>query len=276
VRRAALIALLALAASACTIDVNIGISLDGTDSGSVSITIEADQEFHDLFALTDRDFEDLIATRGETLGLVFDVESGPTTIRYTAESKVISYRTIEDILEGLAPGIGPVTITRQERDLEIDGLLSPLPTLDDIAPYFESSDPAQFADDVDVNVRVTIPGDVAASTATSQQDGELTWTIPFSDSDTRLLARSVIEKESPRVPWTVVIVAGILLLAFVFLVAIRSRLAATTSETISPLRSTTASPTPRSTAPEDQAVAPDSTPPEDQPVAPTDQGTDSE
>jgi len=270
VRRAALIALLALAASACTIDVNIGISLDRTDSGSVSIAIEADQEFHDLFALTDRDFEDLIASRGETLGLVFDVESGPTTIRYTAESKVISYRTIEDILEGLAPGIGPVTITSQERDLEIDGLLSPLPTLGDIAPYFENSDPAQFADDVDVNVRVTMPGDVAASTATSQQDGELTWTIPFSDSDTRLLARSVLEKASPRIPWTVVVVGGILLLAFVFLVAIRSRLAATTSETTSPLRTTTAYPTPRSRAPEDQAVAPESTPPEDQPVAPTD------
>jgi hypothetical protein len=154
--------------------------------------------------------------------------------------------------------------------LEIDGLLSPLPTLDDIAPYFESSDPAQFADDVNVNVRVTMPGDVAASTATSQQDGGLTWTIPFSESDTRLLARSVLEKESPRVPWTVVIVGGIILLAFVFLVAIRSRLAATTSESISPLRTTTAYPTPRSTAPEDQAVAPESTPPEDQPVAPTD------
>jgi hypothetical protein len=269
VRRAALIALLALAASACTIDVNIGISLDRSDSGSVSIAIEADQEFHDLFALTDRDFEDLIASRGETLGIVFEVESGPT-IRYTAESKVISYRTIEDILEGLAPGIGPLTITSQERDLEIDGLLSPLTSLDDIAPYFENSDPAQFADNVSVNVRVAMPGEVATSTATSEQDGELTWSIPFSDSDTRLLARSVLEKESPRIPWTIVIVGGIILLAFVFLVAIRSRLAASTSETVSPLRTTMDYPTPRYTAPEDQAVAPESTPPEDQPVAPAD------
>jgi len=268
VRRAALIALLALAASACTIDVNIGISLDRDDSGTVSIAIEADQEFHDLFALTDRDFEDLIASRGETLGLVFVVESGPTT-RYTAESKVIPYRTIEDILEGLAPGIGRLTITRQEQDLEIDGLLSPLTSLDDIAPYFENSDPSQFADDVSVNVRATIPGEVAASTATSEQDGELTWAIPFSDSDTRLLARSILEKESPRIPWTTVLVGAIILLAFVFLVAIRSRLAATTSETISPMRTTPASPSTPSTAPEDQAVAPDDTPPEDQSVAPT-------
>ena len=141
--------------------------------------------------------------------------------------------------------------------MEIDGLLSSLTSLDDIAPYFVNSDPAQFADDVGVNVRVTMPGEVATSTATSRQDGELTWSIPFSESDTRLLARSVLEKESPRIPWTVVLVAGIILLAIVFLVAIRSRLADTTTETVSPMRTTGASPSPPpATAPEDQAVAP--------------------
>ena len=263
-RRAALVALLALAASACTIDVKIGISLSQIDSGTVSLAVEVDEEFHDLFALTGRDFEDLIASRGSELGLTFAVESGSTT-RYTAASRAVSYRTVEDILAGLAPGIGPVAITSSDRELEIDGLLNPLTDLDDIAIYFENEDPAQFADDVTVALTLTIPGDVATSTETSRQDGQLTWVIPFSDSDTRLLARSVLEEETAAIPWTVVIVAGTILLAIIFLVAIRSRLAET--ETFSPMRTSTPSSPP--TPPEDQPVAPESTPPEDQPVAPT-------
>ncbi|NNL13878.1 MAG: hypothetical protein HKO82_09355 [Acidimicrobiia bacterium] len=263
-RRAALIALLALAASACTIDVNIGISLNRTDTGTVSVEVAADEEFHDLFALTGREFEDLIASRAAEVGLAFEVESGPIT-RYSTETRVVSYDTVEGILEGLAPGIGSVTITGTERDLEIDGQLNPLTRLDDLFPYFENEDPAQFADDVSVAVTVAMPGEVAASTATSRQDGQLTWIIPFSDSDTRLLARSVLEKESPRIPWTSLIVGGTILAAVVFLVAIRSRL--TETETVSPMRAT--GPSSRPTTPEDQAVAPTSTPPEDQPVAPT-------
>ena len=36
----------------------------------------------------------------------------------------------------------------------------------------------------------TMPGEIATSTATSQQSGQLTWAIPFADTDTRLLARA--------------------------------------------------------------------------------------
>jgi hypothetical protein len=265
VRRAALIALFALAASACTIDVNIGISLNSSGTGTVEVAVEADQEFHDLFSLTGRDFEDLIATRGSEVGLRFVVENGSTT-RYSAESSVVSNRTMEDILEGLAPGIGQVAITSAERELEIDGLLRPLIGLDDIAVYFENEDPAQFADDVAVAVTVTMPGEIATSTETSRQGAQLTWAIPFSNSETRLLARSVLEKERSAVPWTTVIVGATILVAIVFLIAIRSRL--TVTETVSPISLPTASSPP--TAPEDQAVAPESTPPEDQPVAPPD------
>ena len=264
-RRAALVALFALAASACTIDVDIGISVSRNDTGTVSVAVEADEEFHDLFSLTGRDFEDLLASRGSEVGLRFVVENGSTT-RYSAESSVVSHRTMEDILEGLAPGIGQIAITSAERELEIDGLLKPLIGLDDIAVYFENEDPAQFADGVAVAITVTMPGDIATSTETTRQDGQLIWSIPFSNSETRLLARSVLEKERSAIPWTTVTVGGTVLLAIVFLVAIRSRLAVT--ETVSPMPPLTASSP--STAPEDQAVAPESTPPEDQPVAPTD------
>jgi hypothetical protein len=273
VRRAALVALLALAASACTIDVDIGLSLNRNNTGTVSVAVEADEEFHDLFALTGRAFEDLVASRGSTLGLTFAVENGPTT-RYTAESNVVPYQTIENILEGLAPGSGPVAITATEQELRIDGLLAPLTNLDDIAVYFENEDPAQFAGDVAVDVTVTMPGEVSTSTATSQQGGQLAWSIPFSDSDTRLLARSVLEKERTGISWTTVLVIGTILLAVLFLMAIRSRLEETA--TVSPMRTAAAppEPTPPATAPEDQAVGPDSRPPEDQPIAPPEETTD--
>ncbi len=269
-RRAALVALLGLAASACTIDVDIGIALDRSGSGSVSVSIEADQEFHDLFELTGRDFEDLVATRGSEAGLSFAVENGPTS-RYTAQTNTVSASTVEDILEGLAPGIGSIAITAEETGVEIDGLLNPLTSLSDIAVYFENSDPAQFADDVAVNITVTMPGDLETSTATSRQGDQLTWALPFSDSGTRLLARSVLEKERSAIPWTAIIVGAIVLLAAVFLVSVRSRLAET--GTASPMRVATSPPQP-ATPPEDQAVAPEATPPEDQPVAPPDQSLD--
>ena len=77
-----------------------------------------------------------------------------------------------------------------------------------------------------------------------------------------------LEKERGAIPWTVIIVGAIVLLAGVFLVSVRSRLSeAGTASPMRPVDPPRAMTGPN-TAPEDQAIAPDSTPPEDQPVAP--------
>jgi len=264
VRRAALIALLALAASACTIDVNVGITLDTTGSGSVSVDIAADEEFLQLHQFTNREFEDLIASRGAALGLAFTVTPGDTTL-YSARSAVVSAKDIAAILEGLAPGIGTISITTSPEALVFDAPLNPLTTIDDLFPYFEGQDPAQFGDNVNVTVSLEMPGEIASSTGLLDGNGRPTWTIPFSDAGSRVFARSVLEKEGRVLPWTIAIVGTTIVLAVGFLITIRSNLPK--SEEPGPA-TPAAQPPSRSRPPEKQKVGPDATPPEDQPVAP--------
>ena len=272
-RRAALIALLGLAASACTIDVNVGIKLNGNGSGSLAVDIETDDEFEELYRLTGRDFEDLVATRGTEVGLAFTVTPGSNT-RYAATVNNLPAETIAGILEGLALGSSQVLITRDATALEFDAELNPLTT--DVSPYFTDSDPEQFAEDVSITVTLEMDGEIDSSTANVTDGNRLVWTVPFSDSQTLVFARSILEKEGSSFPWTAVIVGGILVVAIIFLRAIRANLPAPEEATRpgrqpQPMRRPSTPPAADPSPPEDQAVAPDATPPEDQPVAPPDQ-----
>jgi hypothetical protein len=275
VRRAALIALLALAASACTIDLNVGISLNENGSGSLVVDIVTDDEFEELYRLTGREFEDLVAARGTEVGLAFTVTPGTNTV-YAARANNMAAETLTGILEGIAPGSSNVVIARSATKLEFDAQLNPL--TDDVAPYFEDSNPEQFAEDVSITVTLSMAGEIDSSTATSTDGNRLSWTVPFSDSGTRLFARSIFEKEGSSVPWTVVIVGGIMVVAVVFLIAIRSNLPAPEEDARpgvqpQPMRQVARPPVAESSPPEDQGVAPDSTPPEDQPVAPPEENS---
>jgi hypothetical protein len=272
VRRAALIALLAAAASACTIDVNVDVSLNRNGSASLAVDIVTDDEFQELYRLTGREFEDLVAARGAEVGLAFTVTPGTTTTRYAASATNLRVATVTAIMEGLAPGSSEVGVTQDQTTLEFDAQLNPL--TNDVAPYFDDSDPDQFADDVSITVALDMDGEIDSSTASGTDGNRLTWTVPFSDDRTRLFARSILEEEGSSVPWTVAIVGGILVVAIGFLIAIRSNLPAPDKDAVPGQQprpahqpSVSAAPSP----PEDQSVAPDATPPEDQPVAPPDE-----
>ncbi len=268
VRRAALIALLALAASSCSIDIGIDISLQQDGSGSLAVDIDVDDEFIDLYRLTGREFEDLIATRGPSLGLPFTVTPGTVT-RYTASTNVVSADTLAQILEGLAPGIGEVEIAAEEGTLQFDGRLNPLTGIADVAPYFVDESPLQFSDAVDVTVSLAMPGEIDSTTGSNSQSGPLTWTVPFSDSETRLFASSVLESPGRPIPWTLIAVAITLIFAVGFLISVKSSLAQNGEETAPmPLREPGGSIRP----PEEQVRAPEATPPEEQPVAPPAEG----
>lgn len=270
-RRVALIALLALAASACTIDIDVGITLNGNGSGSIAVDIVTDDEFEELYRLTGRAFEDLVAVRGAEVGLAFTVTPGSQT-RYAANANNLSSETVAGILQGLAPSSSNVRLPRDETTLEFDAELNPL--TNDVAPYFENSDPTQFADDVSIAVTLEMDGEIDSSTATNRDGDRLIWDVPFADNSVRLFARSVLEEEGSSLPWTFLIVGGIVVIAAAFLIAIRSQLARAGDEAQPGLPTPTAPSPPPAAAPsppEDQQVAPDATPPEDQPVAPPDQ-----
>ena len=263
-RRLALIGLLALISSACTIDIDLSVELTPSGSGSLSVTIVTDDEFERLFALTGQEFENLIATRGAELGLSFIVVPDDAN-RYFASGSEVSPDVLEGLLEGLAPGIGTVDITPTETALEFDARLNPLTTIDDVAPWLEGTDPAQFADDVSVTFASSLPGTIERSTATEAgPPGTLRWEIPFSDNDTRLFTRTVFEEEGATISWTLLVGLGTLVVAIGFLIAIRTRLV-TGDAGPTPMRSMQA---PTSTPPEEQGVGVDDRPPEDQSVAP--------
>ncbi|MBT8218065.1 MAG: hypothetical protein HKN74_14580 [Acidimicrobiia bacterium] len=264
-RRAALIGLLALAASACTFDVNVGIDLTRSGSGSVSIDVFTDEEFEELFRLTGQEFENLIASRGSQVGLAFTVVEGNRT-QYSAASSQVAPETLRRIIEGLAPGAGTVTIDSSETTLEFDAAVEPLTSIPEVAELFEGADPAQFADDVTVTVQLTMPGEIETSTGSASGEA-LTWSIPFNDSGSRLLARSVLEKAGGEFPWVAAVGVGTLVVAIGFLIAIRSSLQRGEEATRTPL-DLGAGPTGPTTPPEDQGVGLDNTPPEDQPIAP--------
>jgi hypothetical protein len=263
VRRLALIGLLALVSSACTIDVDLGIELTPSGSGSLSVNILTDDEFESLFALTGREFEDLIASRGADVGLSFVVVPDEQN-RYFADGATVSPETLTGILEGLFPGIGTMDISSSETALEFDARLNALTDIDDIAVYFEGTDPAEFADDVSVTVRLSPPGPVDSSTATQAGSGDLVWEIPFASTPTRVFARTVVEEEGGSFPWTLAVGLGTLAVAIGFLMAIRSRL----QEDESPTGPPSTGMTPDSTPPEQQLVGVDNRPPEEQSVAP--------
>lgn len=262
-RRVALIGFLALISSACTLDVDIGIQLTPSGSGTVSVNVVTDEEFQSLYSLTGRDFEDLIASRGAELGLSFVVVPGGPP-RYFAEAERVNSETLEGILEGLAPGLGTIDLSATEESIELDGRLNSLTDIDDAIRYFEGTDPAQFADAVSVTVTLSTPGELESTTGTRTGAGDLTWEIPLTASETRVFARSALEPDGQAFPWALAVGAGTLAVAVGFLIAIRSGLTGRQESTLGPRPI----PTPSSTPPEQQAVGPDATPPEDQSVAP--------
>ena len=258
-KRLLILAVLGLLASACRIDATIGIDLDRPGNvGDLSIRLETDEEFERLFAITDRQFEDLVAERGAATGLTFRLIEDGSTTTYTSQAEGLTYDAIENILARLAPGLGRLTITNRGTTLEIDADLNSLQDLEDVAPFFTDFDPAAFQEDVNVALRITVPGEITSSSADSISGATYQWDLPFSPEATRVITRSTLVQESDGGISVVTAIALIALLAaFGFLLAIRGALSRNEEEDTSVVG-------PPPTPPEQQE--PPSIPPEDQPV----------
>lgn len=272
-KRLLLLATLALVASACKIDAGVRLDLSrAADAGDLFVTLETDQEFEELFAITDRAFEDLLAERGAVVGLTFRVIDTDTGRIYTTGAEGLSYEALENVLERLAPGFGNMAINSRGGTLEIDAQIAALEDLDDVAPFFTDFDPSEFQDDARASLIITLPGDVSSSSADSISGDTYTWNLALSGDTTRVVVRSVVVPPGEGgLPWTVVLVVGGLIVAVGFLLAIRSGLTRYPRD-----EEAGALPTPQPVPPEDQDstppefVEPPSVPPEDQPVAPVD------
>lgn len=273
-RRVLMLAALAVVASACRIDANVGIDLArSADVGDLFVTLETDEEFEELFAITDRDFEDFLAERGAEIGLTFRVVEESSGAIYTTRAEGLSYEAVENILSRMAPGLGELGIAGRDGVLEIDAELASLLNLDDVAPFFTDFDPTEFQDDVGATLTITVPGEVTASSADSISGNTYRWDLPFGNEATRVIVRSSVDPDGGGdLPWALIIALAVLVMAIGFLIVIRSTLTrnAEDEETTTPAAL-------RSIPPEEQRATqpeieePPSIPPEDQPFAPVDQ-----
>ena len=258
--RLVLIAVVAILTSACRIDVDLSVDLTPTGAGDLAVRVQTDEEFEDLYRLTDREFEDFIATRGAELGLQFVVTEGPNTTTYEAHAAGIPAETLANLLGRLSPGLATVSISPTDNALELDADVAPLPEGDDYAPFFRDFDPAELAGSVDVNITVTVPGEADASTADSVTADGLHWVLPFSSESTQVFVRTILEpSEGTSIPWGAVFLTLVLVGGAVFLYLVRSRLRQLVSdEEPASLRlpHAPAAQEPRSIPPEDQPVAP--------------------
>ncbi len=220
-KRAALLVLLGLIAGACRIEVDLRVDLQPDGSGNIDLAITTDEEFERLYRLTGNELEEFIVLRGENIGLTFDVTEGADKV-YHSGAQELSAEAIDSALEGLVPNLGTVEITASEETLEFTGDFKPLPEADLLLPFFTNFDPAELAENADIEVTLTVPGDLEVSTATLVEDTHLTFELPFEDQPIRIFARSrLVPKDSGSFPWVLAIVLIVVAAALAFLVAVR-------------------------------------------------------
>ena len=248
-KRAVLLILLGLIASACRIDVDLRVDLHPDGSGDFELNLTTDAEFENLFRLTNQEFEEFVFLRGEAAGLSFQVTEGESTV-YHSSVQSLTAESIENLLEGLVPGLGAIDITPQTETLEFSAELQPLTEADLLTPFFSNFDPAELAENVHVTVTLAMPGTLDVSSANITTGNELTFEIPFAEQSTRIFARSkLVEEGGNSIPWGLIILIVVIAGALAFLRAIRSQ-AGRDLDTSPPLQPSVPY------APEDRTVAP--------------------
>ena len=248
-KRAAILVLLGLIASACRIDVDLRVALGPDGSGDLELSVTTDAEFESLFRLTDQEFEEFLVLRGEEIGLSLQVTEGADKV-YRSSAQSITGESIEALLEGLVPGLATVDITATTETLVFSAELIPLAEADLLTPFFSNFDPTELAENVSVTLTVTMPGELDVSSADQIAGNELTFEIPFAAEPTRIFARSqLVEQGGSSIPWGLIILLTVVGGALAFLYAIRSQVGGVDQTSPGPSA-------PASYAPEDQPVAP--------------------
>lgn len=248
-KRAVFLILLGLIASACRIDVDMRVDINADGSGNIDLIVTTDEDFEKNFGLTGDEFEEFMVQRGTDIGLPFQVIDGSEK-QYIATAQSLSAESIDRVLERLVPNLGTVEITADEETFAFTGDFQPLPDADILRPFFDQFDAALLAESVDINVTLTVPGQLDVSTATEVAGNQLTYEIPFNNDPIRIFARSaLVDENSGSIPWGLLTLLLVGAGALAFLLAIRFQAGQMATTSNDPMPSVPY-------APEDQPVAP--------------------
>ena len=256
-----LLLLIALLASACRLDVTARIELERDGGADVEIVLVTDTEFEDAYALLGSSFPEFLADRATSVpDLVFEVDQGNGTTTYTGVFSTASADATASALGELVPGLGPISITQLEDNLEFEIDTQPLATIDDVAPLFGQFPPEAFADDVTVVVEVVAPGDVVRSTADAVDGDVYVFELPFSAERAKII--SVVSDLGRSFPWPAVIVLAAVAVGLLFIIAVRQETSARQEA------GTRQKPVPRTPPETSPPEAPEPAPPADPPEGP--------
>jgi hypothetical protein len=224
-----LVAALALATTACKVEVNAELTVNADKTGAFAIEFGMDDEvITTLSEMSEGEFDPGALLED------FDVEDTPgatvTTERrgdmnFTIISAPVDDLTGSDVLAAGTPleGIsetGSITFTEEKVTIRASAPASSL--MGDMeGGDMEGISPAMLAPFIEINLRVTMPGTILDHNADSVDGSTLTWRVDITDPSIDIFAESDPRAGgSSGIPIWVWIVGGVVLLALlVFLFA---------------------------------------------------------
>ena len=215
-----LVAALALLTTACKIEINAEFVINADKTGEVVIEFGYDQEIADLMAAQGGEPADMLAD--------FDVEDLPgATVRVETRGDMtfqIITAPIDDVTsaEGLGGEMGAgltdqFTVEFTEDRVTVRGSTTLDDALGDAGDEDMGLTPEMMAQFFEVNIRVTMPGKVLDSNATSQDGNTLIWAVDLSAPVLDIYAESDPNASSggSNILLYVLIGAGVVLLLLV-------------------------------------------------------------
>jgi len=120
----------------------------------------------------------------------------------------------------LGIGLAPFRVVKDDRTLIVSSRTTPLPDTAELAAIFGGLATEEFTDQVDVRLRLHMPGSVNEHSApTVSEDGTLEWRLPFSEESISVVARSVVGAPFPWWPLVLLVAVAI---GVLWVTAIRS------------------------------------------------------
>ncbi|MEK7252646.1 MAG: hypothetical protein AAB198_05300 [Actinomycetota bacterium] len=167
--------LLAIIATACKLETNVGAIINADGSGTIVTEVGMDEEAKGIFLADGTDpfsSNELSECPGATTR---EEQRGDLTF-YIIECDVADITAVEDTLtETDNTMLSSFSVTVTDTLVSVSGVASAEDTLGSQAEGF---DPTIFEESISANLKITMPGRITDHNADSQSGNTLTWKIP--------------------------------------------------------------------------------------------------
>lgn len=179
--------LLAIIATACKLETNVGAIINADGSGTIITEVGMDEEAKGIFLADGTDpfsGNELADCPGATTR---EEQRGDLTF-YVIECDVADISAVEDTLTQTENTmLSSFTVTVTDTLVSVNGVASAEDTLGSQAEGF---DPSVFEESISANLKITMPGRITDHNADSQDGNTLTWSIPVLGGTLNVSAQS--------------------------------------------------------------------------------------